>query len=265
MIVSYVLCALCLCFGSVLFFKTQRHSQDRFIADSVQAEVQEQTAGGTQPREADRKKGRMRAWVLGAFSVVVLQVILSGGRLSLHPMFMLGGSLIAEMWWQRRQQSAQRRYIRQIEFYLPTVMERVVMAVGAGFDILPALLEAARGSRDPVSQILKRAADFMNSGLGLEEALNAAVGKVECPALKHVCVHLSLAHRQGGELVRPLRELGDSTQAYYQETIEEEIAKLPVKAVVPLVLTFAGLIVCFLTVPIIQLGSLTSKVTYGPN
>jgi hypothetical protein len=45
--------------------------------------------------------------------------------------------------------------------------------------------------------------------------------------------------------------------------VEEEIAKLPVKAVLPLVLTFAGLIVCFLTVPLIQVGSLTSKVSHA--
>ena len=44
--------------------------------------------------------------------------------------------------------------------------------------------------------------------------------------------------------------------------IEEEIAKLPVKAVLPLILTFAGLIVCFLTVPFVQVGAIASKVSH---
>jgi hypothetical protein len=64
-------------------------------------------------------------------------------------------------------------------------------------------------------------------------------------------------------LVRPLKELSDATQTAYQEVVEEEIAKLPVKAVLPLILTFAGLIVCFLTVPFIQVGVIASKVTHA--
>jgi hypothetical protein len=76
-------------------------------------------------------------------------------------------------------------------------------------------------------------------------------------------VHLSLAHKEGGELIRPLRELSDATQLSYQERVEEEIAKLPVKAVLPLVITFTGLIICFLTVPLVQVSSLTQKVSQG--
>jgi hypothetical protein len=79
-------------------------------------------------------------------------------------------------------------------------------------------------------------------------------------SVKHACIHLGLAYRQGGEIVRPLKELSDATQVAYQETVEEQIAKLPVKAVLPLVLTFTGLIVCFLTVPLMQVGSLTKEV-----
>ena len=79
-------------------------------------------------------------------------------------------------------------------------------------------------------------------------------------SVRHAFVHFGLAYKQGGEIVRPLRELSDATQAHYQECIEEEIARLPVRAVLPLVVTFAGLIICFLTVPLIQVGSIAGKV-----
>jgi len=71
---------------------------------------------------------------------------------------------------------------------------------------------------------------------------------------------LGLAQAEGGELVRPLRELSDATQMYYQESVEEEIARLPAKAVMPLVVTFAGLIICFLTIPLVQVGAMMEKV-----
>lgn len=260
--VAYSLFALLCVAGALLMVRTQRCSQDSFIVDAVQSESDIGVESPKGTIRVERAKSRAFFWLAGAALGTTIQLILSRAATSLNPACALLGALAAEVAWQSRTRSQKRRHIRRLEFYLPTVMERVVMAVGAGFDILPALTEAARGSQDPVSNLLQKAAGYMNSGLGLEDSLNAAVSAVECPALKHVCVHLALAHRQGGELVRPLRELGDSTQAYYQETVEEEIAQLPVKAVLPLVLTFAGLILCFLTVPIIQLGSFTSKVSH---
>jgi hypothetical protein len=82
---------------------------------------------------------------------------------------------------------------------------------------------------------------------------------VECGAVRHCFIHLAVAHEEGGELVMPLKELSDSTQLYYQETVDEEIAKLPVKATMPLLLTFAGLILLFLTSPLVQVTKLFSS------
>jgi hypothetical protein len=80
--------------------------------------------------------------------------------------------------------------------------------------------------------------------------------------VKHALIHVGLAHRQGGEIVRPLKELSDATQLAYQEVVEEQISRLPVKAVLPLVITFTGLIVCFLTVPLMQVSSLTKTIVH---
>jgi Flp pilus assembly protein TadB len=172
----------------------------------------------------------------------------------------VSGVAIAESLWRRAIMNRAQQLVRKLEFFIPTVMERLVMAVGAGLDIVPAMTEAAAGADDPASAFLKRVAVFTNGGLALEDALDAAAAGIDCASLKHLSVHLALAYRQGGELIRPLRELSDATQLQYQEIVEEEIAKLPVKAVLPLVLTFAGLIVCFLTIPLIQVGSIVSKV-----
>ena len=82
---------------------------------------------------------------------------------------------------------------------------------------------------------------------------------VECSALRHAFIHLAMAYREGGELIMPLRELSDSTQLYFQESVEEDIAKMPAKATLPLLLTFAGLIICFVTVPLVQVLDMTSN------
>ena len=170
------------------------------------------------------------------------------------------------------EQGRARRKVQQqlelIEFHLPLVMERLVMAVQAGLDIIPALqvlvgIPSESGvtdgccrrentQLDPVSQLLQRVLRLSESGLSFEESLRQVAGGVGCRALQHAFIHLALAQRQGGELVGPLSELSDATQAHYQDRIEECIAQLPVKATWPLLCTFAGLVVCFITIPLIQ-------------
>jgi Flp pilus assembly protein TadB len=137
------------------------------------------------------------------------------------------------------------------------------MAVSAGLDIVPAMAEASRDSSDPISKSFQRIIELSSRGISVANALESVGKEVSLSSVKHALVHLSLAHKEGGELIRPLRELSDATQLSYQERVEEEIAKLPVKAVLPLVITFTGLIICFLTVPLVQVSSLTQKVSQG--
>lgn len=173
------------------------------------------------------------------------------------------GVLAGELVVSRRAAKALVRAKEGMEFHLPLAMERVVMAVSAGLDIVPALVEASRDTDDPVSKLFKRVVELSSRGITVTDAFESVGKGVQSSSIKHALVHLSLAHKEGGELIRPLRELSDATQLSYQERIEEEIAKLPVKAVLPLVVTFTGLIICFLTVPLIQVSSLTDKVSQG--
>jgi len=157
------------------------------------------------------------------------------------------------------------RYNRELEFYLPIVMERIVMAVQAGLDVIAALkrvieleklsdqdLAGKKRKLDPVTRLLEMVCQLSEAGLGFEDALSEVASLVQCTAIKHAFVHLAMAYEEGGELVMPLMELSDSTQLYYQESVEEQIAKMPVKATAPLVLTFCGLLMFFLVSPMIQ-------------
>ena len=210
------------------------------------------------------ERRRLVAWLAGVAFMICLRSVV--GTFFLGPQeilcALLGGGA-GELWYRGKREREAARRIKGLELNLPMTMERIVMAVGSGLDIVPALREASSGVNDPVSELLAEVVDLADAGLSVAESLRSVSKNVPCPAVKHCFVHLALAYQQGGELVRPLKELSDATQTYYQESVEEEIAKLPVKAVLPLVLTFAGLIVCFLTVPLIQVSSLTSQVSHA--
>ena len=163
----------------------------------------------------------------------------------------------------------EQEYKRRLEFHLPIVMERLVIAVQAGLDVLPALraiLEfdtkdqngISQQQPDPVTQLLAIVYQLSEAGLGFEESLRTIAELCECTAVRHAFLHLAIAQREGGELSMPLRELSDSTQMYYQESVEEEIAKMPVRATMPLLCTFAGLLLIFLASPLVQVMNLTA-------
>ena len=170
------------------------------------------------------------------------------------------GVIAGELYLSQRLKHLANREVRRLEFHLPIAMERLVIGVGAGLDIITAMRESGRYSTDPVSALLSRIVILAESGTPVESAFSIVSKEIQSPAIKHALIHLALAHRQGGEVIVPLKELSDATQLAYQEGIEEQIAKLPVKAVLPLVLTFTGLIICFLTVPLVQFGNMSRQV-----
>jgi|GEM_PF-6340847 len=205
---------------------------------------------------------RVWAWAVGSLLCVCARLITPG--VSSGQILVAGcvGALAGELWRRRDLAARVRHRQKMIEFYLPAVMERIVMGVGAGLDIVPSIDEAIRGSADPVSELLRRVLELANRGTSVDSALDMVASAEKSIGIRHAFIHLGLAHRQGGELIRPLKELSDATQVAYQESVEEAIAKLPAQAVAPLVLTFAGLIICFLTVPLLQVGSIAHKVAH---
>lgn len=249
--------------GLVLFVVSSERAQSSGVVATLlsddDATLQPPTRGNSSRERYERP--RVVAWIVGAVFMLLLRRMLGVVIGPQEVLFGLLGGLAGELWYRRLKERRAARLVKSMELNLPMTMERIVMAVGSGLDVVPALREASSRVTDPVSSLLSEVVDLAEAGLPVADSLRSVSRAVPCPAVKHCFVHLALAYQQGGELVRPLKELSDATQTHYQESVDEEIAKLPVKAVLPLVLTFAGLIVCFLTIPLIQVGSLTSKVS----
>jgi len=153
---------------------------------------------------------------------------------------------------------------RKITFYLPLTIERLVMSVQSGLDIGPSIEKlvangTSANTNNPCEELFSQVIALNTSGLTLEESLQEIANKSSLPVIKHTFSHLASAQRDGGEILRPLLELADATQQAYQEEMDEEIAKLPIKATLPLILTFSGLLICMMTPPILQVLSLIAK------
>lgn len=203
------------------------------------------------------------------FFVVLIGVILGKNTPAQLIPFLVLSIAVGYLAHRVRLKKLQNAHKQSLEFYLPLVMERLVMAAEAGLDIIPALsvivkveeqnLSVYRQQLDPVTRLIKLVTKLTDAGLSFEDALSISAKGSESHAVQHAFIHLGLAQREGGELVMPLRELSDSTQLYFQETVEETIAKMPAKATMPLLCTFSGLVICFLTPAMLQVMLVLEK------
>jgi hypothetical protein len=162
---------------------------------------------------------------------------------------------------------------------LPLAMEELLMAVEAGHDVLSAMrvILTQRGllsssvergenplpnNRIPLSTVAHEKFlhiyQLTEVGLSFESALEQVAEETDSLPFRHAMLHLAVCHRDGGELIMPLRELSDATQLCYQEEVEEIIAKLPVRATPALICSFAGLLFCAMSLPFSSLLDVTA-------
>lgn len=248
-------------------------SNDLLLDDkqrNSQIDVELEKLGICDPKE--QKNIRLRISLLPfIFPLVLLitRVILGYNSVEGGIMVALLGFSVGVFFARKIQSNLKKSYVTRIEFYLPIAMERIVMAVESGLDLIPALkaliqLEKQVGDpNDPTTGLLNQVIDLSEAGMRFEHALDEVGKQIEGSSLRHAFVHLALAHKEGGEIISPLRELSDATQMQFQEQVEEHIAKLPVKATVPLLVMFIGLLICFLTPPAIQVMSVTGEMGKG--
>jgi len=238
-------------------------------------EADEASTSRTIPKKVSSQKTSLslaqKVFLLFAFGLGCSVQAIINSSVSIGTVFVGGSTLsIGYLLVQRRKRSEEEQRLEDLEFFLPSVMERIVMAVQAGLDIIPSLeavcaitkseADEREDTIDAVTVLLGEVLRLHGSGVPLERALEEVAEQVPSTAIRHAFIHLALAHRDGGELVMPLRELSDATQLYYQESVENRIAKLPVKATLPLLLTFAGLLLLFLTTPMVQVLELTKQI-----
>jgi Flp pilus assembly protein TadB len=151
---------------------------------------------------------------------------------------------------------AKERRDDEIVFYLPLVIDQLVIGVSSSLDIGPCMkwiLEMAddRDSHNAVTELLRYSQNYMRSGVGLEESL-LEVGRLSGHAeLKHVLMSLSRVTKHGGDITRQLQELASAVTAQREARIDGKVKKLELEATGPVGLVFGAFMVTLL----VTLGS----------
>lgn len=132
---------------------------------------------------------------------------------------------------------------KEIEYYLPLLIEQIAIGVSSSLDIGPCLsqivqLSDERDSHNAATRLIKYALYYVKSGVSLEEAL-IEVGQMSGqPEFKHSLLALSQVSKFGGEISKQLQDLAESVANQREAKVEATIKKLELKASAPVAIVF---------------------------
>jgi Flp pilus assembly protein TadB len=185
-----------------------------------------------------------------ALTILVLGVALVGGLANPWPLVCLGclvGIQIPRSYLQRRAQHRDE----EILFYLPLVIEQVVLGVSSSLDVAPCMkwiVEIAdeRDSHNAVTELLALVQQYMKLGIATDESLCEVAKLSGHTELKHVFMSLAHLVRHGGEVTKQLQELANAVASQREVKIEGLIKSLEIKATGPVGVIFASFMGMFL-------------------
>lgn len=144
---------------------------------------------------------------------------------------------------------AQRQ--EDILFYLPLVIEQIVIGVSSSLDVGPCIMRVIamadeRDSHNSVTELLALVQHYTRTGTSLEEALGRVGRQSGHTELKHTFMSLAQVARHGGEVTKQLQNLADAVATQRESSIDEKIRKLELKATGPVALVFFGFMIVLL-------------------
>jgi len=193
---------------------------------------------------------------LGAFLPILLafkmpglatpsNVVISVGILSI-------AGFLGPTFWLRRVANRRRRHIMR---QLPDMLDLITLSIEAGLAFDGAVYEATRRFKGPLSDELKKAMREVTLGKPRSQALRAMAERLK---LEDISLLVSAVHQSetlGSPLADALKALAAELRKKRLRMIREQIAKLPVKLIFPLVLfIFPTLFIVILGPAVIQIS-----------
>ncbi|MCX7643466.1 MAG: type II secretion system F family protein [Armatimonadetes bacterium] len=159
---------------------------------------------------------------------------------------------LGPIFWLRRVANQRRRRIMR---QLPDMLDLITLSIEAGLAFDGAVYEATRRFKGPLSDELRKAMREVTLGKSRSQALRDMAERLK---LEDVSLLVSAVHQSetlGSPLADALKALAGELRKKRLRIIREQIAKLPVKLIFPLVLfIFPTLFIVILGPAVIQLS-----------
>ncbi len=157
---------------------------------------------------------------------------------------------IGPTFWLRRVANNRRRLIMR---QMPDMLDLITLSVEAGLGFDAAVFEATRRFKGPLSDELKKVMRDVSLGKRRADALSDMAERVKLEDISLLVSSVHQAEALGSPLADALKALSGELRKKRIRMIREQIAKLPVKLIFPLVLfIFPTLFIVLLGPAVIQ-------------
>jgi pilus assembly protein TadC len=149
-------------------------------------------------------------------------------------------------------ESRQKWLQQEILYYLPIVIEQMVIGVSSSLDIGPCIQKIVdmafeRDKSNSVVDLLDRVLIKVRAGHSLDESLTEIAERMQIDDLKHVFGAIAQVSRHGGEVTKQLQELADAVTTQREVQVESTIKKLELKATGPVAIAFLAFLATLFT------------------
>lgn len=156
----------------------------------------------------------------------------SAGLVFFLTLFLVLGFL-GPVFWVRRVAQRRRNLIRR---QLPDMLDLITLSVEAGLGFDGAVTEAARRMKGPLAEELLRTMREVSLGKSRAQALRDMAERVKLEDLSLLVSVVHQAETLGAPMAEALKTLASELRKKRLRLLREQIARLPVKLVFPLVL-----------------------------
>lgn len=159
---------------------------------------------------------------------------------------------LGPIFWLRRTANRRRRHILR---QLPDMLDLITLSIEAGLAFDGAVHEATRRFKGPLSDELKKAMREVTLGKPRAQALRDMAGRLKLEDISLLVSAVHQAETLGTPLAEALKALAAELRKKRLRMIREQIGKLPVKLIFPLVLfIFPTLFIVILGPALVQLS-----------
>jgi len=153
---------------------------------------------------------------------------------------------------------------KTIYTFLPLTLQKLIMLVEAGNDLMQALkkLTSQHEENNKILKIFREIVEKFESGLTVEQSIQLVKNKYQNLTLNFVLTYLNISLKEGGQITPQLQELSNTVLQSYEAFIETEVNKMPVKALAPLMVMFAGVFLILAALPAAQIVEYLKQVEF---
>jgi tight adherence protein C len=145
------------------------------------------------------------------------------------------GAVIGVLFLDRYVATQAKRRRARIEQQLPEVAELLAFAVAAGESIVPAIHRVSTMVTGDLADELRIVVADTATGIGIEESLRAAAGRMNVPAVERFVDGLLISLERGTPLVGVVRAQASDARAAQQQALMEAAGRKDILMLIPVV------------------------------